>query len=615
MKILKRIGSISLISIIGIFLIIPVISLIMFSIKDYDIFRGLMDSPSVGFDNFSKVLSYDEFAEAFGRSALISIVSLFIGAIYVFLSSLVTGSIKPTPVKAVTAFFFALPAIIPHQLILQILYITIGQSLKSPSTVIILNMFLNSLPLAAIVSLASFFVKEKPVKEALKYCLIFVAIRLILFFTVDFFLVYGLQNVYTIEYTEIIETLLYRTGIQNGNYSVAAAAYILKYLFQLLPAALGCFILILMKKKFGTNDLTDSKLHFTPLAILPVIALFIITWIIAIPFILFQSLEALQTGYINSFLINSLSALICTIIAVFLAKSGKNIGIAGIILLALFTIFSSFNLGQYMNVRNLGFVNTIYAPIVHNMNLIPIIALILYYVVHSCNSSVKDGSLFAMTYGITFVYFWQDYISTLFYTTNRSLFPAQYILMQLLKESSLRYQLAMNEGISISETYSYFIIFTIVPILIAALCIALSVVLHKTKILAIKRNTKAEPVTNSNSVNFCGNEENISTNTNNINANNSQPQQEFSSFAENHIPEQDTLKEAAPEVIQPEIPKAEAVQPETSQAEIPQAEPTNEIHHISPEIQAELSTLKQLADAGIITNEEFEFKKKQLLGL
>jgi len=220
-----------------------------------------------------------------------------------------------------------------------------------------------------------------------------------------------------------------------------------------------------------------------------------------------------------------------------------------------------------------------------------------------------------MTYGITFVYFWQDYISTLFYTTNRSLFPAQYILMQLLKESSLRYQLAMNEGISISETYSYFIIFTIVPILIAALCIALSVVLHKTKILAIKRNTKAEPVTNSNSVNFCGNEENISTNTNNINANNSQPQQEFSSFAENHIPEQDTLKEAAPEVIQPEIPKAEAVQPETSQAEIPQAEPTNEIHHISPEIQAELSTLKQLADAGIITNEEFEFKKKQLLGL
>ena len=39
----------------------------------------------------------------------------------------------------------------------------------------------------------------------------------------NFELVYGLQNVYTIDDTEVINTLIYRTGIQNGNYSAATA--------------------------------------------------------------------------------------------------------------------------------------------------------------------------------------------------------------------------------------------------------------------------------------------------------------------------------------------------------------------------------------------------------
>lgn len=42
-------------------------------------------------------------------------------------------------------------------------------------------------------------------------------------FNSSFELVYGLQNVYTIDDTEVINTLIYRTGIQNGNYSVATA--------------------------------------------------------------------------------------------------------------------------------------------------------------------------------------------------------------------------------------------------------------------------------------------------------------------------------------------------------------------------------------------------------
>jgi len=42
-------------------------------------------------------------------------------------------------------------------------------------------------------------------------------------FNSSFELVYGLQNVFTIDDTEVINTLIYRTGIQNGNYSVATA--------------------------------------------------------------------------------------------------------------------------------------------------------------------------------------------------------------------------------------------------------------------------------------------------------------------------------------------------------------------------------------------------------
>ena len=42
-------------------------------------------------------------------------------------------------------------------------------------------------------------------------------------FASNFELVFGLQNVYTIDDTEVIGTLIYRTGIQNGNYSAATA--------------------------------------------------------------------------------------------------------------------------------------------------------------------------------------------------------------------------------------------------------------------------------------------------------------------------------------------------------------------------------------------------------
>ena len=42
-------------------------------------------------------------------------------------------------------------------------------------------------------------------------------------FASNFELVFGLQNVYTIDDTEVIGTLIYRTGIPNGNYSVATA--------------------------------------------------------------------------------------------------------------------------------------------------------------------------------------------------------------------------------------------------------------------------------------------------------------------------------------------------------------------------------------------------------
>lgn len=42
-------------------------------------------------------------------------------------------------------------------------------------------------------------------------------------FTSNFEQVYGFQNVYTQDDTEVINTLIYRSGIQNGNYSVATA--------------------------------------------------------------------------------------------------------------------------------------------------------------------------------------------------------------------------------------------------------------------------------------------------------------------------------------------------------------------------------------------------------
>lgn len=244
---------------------IPMGGLIM-AFQEYDIIGGIAESPFVGFDNFVKVFSTPKMLHAIKNTLIYSSVGLFLGTPFPIILALLFNEIKMKHFKKITQTISYLPHFLSWVSVVGMLstfFETYGTCNDIMATIFganyeRMNILMDSkyfLPvifwsgiwkgigwnsiiyLAAITGIDQSMYEAASIdgcsriKQVLYITIPSILPTIIIVFIMatgglvasNFEQVYGFQNLYTQEDTEVINTLIYRLGIQNGQYSLSTA--------------------------------------------------------------------------------------------------------------------------------------------------------------------------------------------------------------------------------------------------------------------------------------------------------------------------------------------------------------------------------------------------------
>ena len=266
------------------FLYLPMVGLIM-AFQNFNIFKGLWGSEWVGLDNFIKIFSQAKFLTSIGNTLLVSALHLLICFPAPILLALLINELSAGAFKKVVQTISYLPHFLSWISVVGLInllfgrdgfvndmLISMGVITERPIYLAQQNLFLafvtgatfwkntgwgTVIHLANLSSISPDLFEAASIDGAtrlqkIRYITLphmFPTVMILMIFEMgtifnsNFELIYGLQNPY-IEF-EVINTIIYQTGINSGNYSVATA----------LGLAQGLVALILV---FGTNWLSKK---------------------------------------------------------------------------------------------------------------------------------------------------------------------------------------------------------------------------------------------------------------------------------------------------------------------------------------------------------------------
>lgn len=248
-----------------VFLYLPLVGIVI-AFKDYNVFDGLWGSPWVGLTNFVTIFQQKSMVKAIVNTLILSFILIFGMFPLPVMLAILFNEIRNAKFKKVVQTISYLPHFLSWVTVVGMVYAflavegplnTIMQSIIGEGYVA-KNFLMDSkyfrtiayvadvwktigwssvIYLAAITGIDESLYEAARIDGANKFrqiwhitlpsirttMIILLVMRMGTIFNSNFELVYGLQNVFTIDDTEIISTLIYRTGIQNGNYSVATA--------------------------------------------------------------------------------------------------------------------------------------------------------------------------------------------------------------------------------------------------------------------------------------------------------------------------------------------------------------------------------------------------------
>lgn len=243
-----------------IFCYIPMRGVVM-AFQDYDIFKGILGSKWVGFQQFEKIFTQRKFLQAVSNTLLISTLNLLLCFPAPIILALLINELKNGIFKKGVQTISYLPHFLSWTSVVGLVYILFGADgiinetlvrlgkesvgfLTSNSTLVALiigSMLWKETGWGTIIHLANITSINPELYEAasidgatrlqktrfitLPHMIPTVIILLIFqmgsLFSSNFDLIYGLQNPYL--NFEVISTLVYQTGIQGGDYSLSTA--------------------------------------------------------------------------------------------------------------------------------------------------------------------------------------------------------------------------------------------------------------------------------------------------------------------------------------------------------------------------------------------------------
>lgn len=267
---------------------------IILAFKDFDIIKGIINSPWVGLANFKAIFVQEEMLSAIKNTLVYGLTILFLGFPFPIILAILFNELKNLRLKKIYQTISYMPYFLSWISIVGLIYTFF--SLEGPYNTMMASIFgagyepenilFNSkyfLPIiflshiwksvgwSSVIFLAAIAGIDPTLYEAatvdgcgkfrqiihitlpgIKATAIIVFImNLGTLFNMNFEQVYALQNVYTQPYTETINTLIYRQGIENGKYSMATA-------FGLAQGLVT--IVILLTSNFFSKKLFDIGL-------------------------------------------------------------------------------------------------------------------------------------------------------------------------------------------------------------------------------------------------------------------------------------------------------------------------------------------------------------------
>lgn len=259
-----------------IFSYLPMLGTIM-AFQDYNVKLGFTGSEFVGFDNFIKVLTLPKFVGAIKNTLIYSSVSLFLGLPFPIIFALLLNELNNLKFKKVVQTMSYMPHFLSWISVIGIFYTIfandgfyndlmvkiVGETWERKNILMDHENFLGiifwsarwkELGWNAIVYIAAIAGIDQSMYEAatvdgcgkfkqvlyitlpsiLPTVLILLIMSMGSLVQTNFTQIYGFQNIFTQEYTETINTIAYRQGIQGGQYSLTTALGIMQGAISLL---------------------------------------------------------------------------------------------------------------------------------------------------------------------------------------------------------------------------------------------------------------------------------------------------------------------------------------------------------------------------------------------
>ena len=266
---------------------------ITIAFKDYDALTGIMSSPWVGLKHFKTIFTYPNMLQSIGRTFIYGCVIVFGGFPFPIILAILFNELRNIRFKKVVQTISYMPYFLSWISVIGLFYSflategtfneilakLIGDGYEAKNILMDSRYFLpiifishlwKNVGWASVLFLAAIAGIDPSLYEAatmdgcgrirqiwnitlpcIKGTVIIVLVMSLgSLFNTNFEQVYGFQNVYTQEQTEIIGTLVYRQGIENGKYSLSTA-------FGLCQGVVTLILLLtsnsVSKKLFGAS--------------------------------------------------------------------------------------------------------------------------------------------------------------------------------------------------------------------------------------------------------------------------------------------------------------------------------------------------------------------------
>ncbi len=468
MKNKKMISILSLVC-IGLVLLIPFLNLAIMSFTDFSAYNGLLGSPFVGFANIAEVLSKSGVTRVMKNTVVISILSLFVGAAYIFVAFPAIGASHNRIVKTGLTIIFALPAMIPVNTYIIILQTILPREVLIQSSVLLqmIAAVEYGVRFSAVFVIGALFVRGNILREATKYSLLFVSLRLINILTVDTTFMNSFYNPLTYEHLDTYGSYLHRLGFMQSDFSVAAAGYIVRLLAGLLPAVIGLFLLVMLfREKTSLNNSSGNFGPFILFAVLPMVLLVLAVVTGTGDFFGFE-LPRVRQAYIYGIVIAVVSAGVVVTLGMLLAYAIVHLGMAGVLIVAALYFVSDNLLGYYISGRSIGMLNSIAGVVFQNMYLTAPIALIGAFIMKADYSVSRIFTVSGAAMGLAFAWFWGDHMSALVALHSTDKYPISVVMYQVGNSQNAA-------GYSSGPGQLTAILYILIPILAAGACIGIS---------------------------------------------------------------------------------------------------------------------------------------------